>query len=130
MNRKKTKKTKSKSLELQAFSKHSSELHEALNDGVMARLVWDLFAEKVFSHATCINILNVMLSVPDKATKLVSALLKVLKTDNNKFTAILNCCDRYLELKPIVNRVREECKELELQNVLPKFPSGIYIGFQ
>ena len=112
MTKKKNKRTKAKSIEFQAFSKHSSELHEALNDGVITSLAWKLFQYKVFSHSTVQIVTNSMLSTPENATKLVSALLKVIKTDEDKFTIILEQCNQSLELHPVVERMVKEYEKL------------------
>ena len=119
---KKTKKLRKKSLELQAFVKHSSELHEVLNDGVLTRLAWDLFQAEIFSQATRTNITHVMLSESDKATKLVGAIIQSIKSDNSNLLTILDCCDKYLELKPVVMRMREEYDHLK--DVSPGFKNG------
>ncbi len=120
---KKAKKLRKKSLELQAFVKHSSELHEILNDGVGSRLAWDLFQAEIFSQATRTNITHVMLSESDKATKLVGALIQSIKSDNSNLQTILDCCGKYIELRPVIDRMREEYDNLK--DVLPGFKDGM-----
>ncbi len=122
MTKKKNKRTKAKSIEFQAFSKHSSELHEALNDGVITSLAWKLFQYKVFSHSTVEIVTNPMLSAPEKATKLVGAMIKVIKTDRDNLKIILDQCNRFLELGPVVEQMKEEYEKLK--DVCPGFKEG------
>ncbi len=127
MTNKKAKKTKSKPLEVQAFIKHSSELHEALNDGVMTRLAWDLFSAEIFSDATRSNITNNSnISENERASKFVSALGKVIKSNNTKFTVTLGKCYGYLELKPVVTRILQEYETLK--DVCPGFKAGKHVN--
>ena len=121
-SRKRTKKRKENPSELQAFIKHSSELHAALNDGVLIRLTWDLCQNEVLSQAAVSNITHEMLSESAKATKLVGTLLKSIRADNSKFIPILKCCSTYLELKPVVTRIRQDYKLL--CDIQPGFKSG------
>ncbi len=119
---KKAKRPRKKSLELQAFVKHSSELHQVLNDGVVTRLAWDLFQAEIFSQATRNNITHVMLSESDKASKVVGALIQSIKSDGSNLLTILDSCDEHIELRPVVMRMREEYDHLK--DVLPGFKDG------
>ncbi len=113
---------------LQAFTSHSSELHDALNDGVISRLVWDLVQDHIFSRTNVEMITHVTLSTPEKATKLVSTLMSVIESDSNNLVRVLELCSVYQELEPVVERIQEDYKQLRINNTPARSIAGKLTG--
>ena len=111
-SKKKTKSPKPKSPELQAFVKHSSQLHGALNGGILIRLAWDLHQGGILSRSAVETITHEMLSDSKQASKLVNVLERSISTEFLYFDIICDSCSKYIELESTIDRMKRTCINL------------------
>lgn len=97
----------STSPEHRTFVKHSNKLQKALNCAVLTSLAWDLYSEEVLSREAVENSTNEMLGAGTRASKLLVQMGGLIDANHSNFHILVRCCDKYAELKHIVQSMRE-----------------------